>query len=79
VAPDPALERLRRGRAALSALSANAIAQDGDALFPLLAVDARAAIVATIYNFLPAVVVGVALHFLWGPVFRMAEFGFGVL
>lgn len=62
-----------------SALSANAIAQDGDALFPLLAVDARAAIVATIYNFLPAVVVGVALHFLWGPVFGMAEFGFGVL
>jgi len=47
--------------------------------FPLLAVDARAAIVATIYNFLPAVVVGVALHFLWGPVFGMAEFGFGVL
>ncbi|WP_121744240.1 putative manganese transporter [Natronorubrum halophilum] len=62
-----------------SALSANAIAQDGDALFPLLAVDAKAAIVATIYNFLPAVVVGVALHFLWSPVFGMAEFGFGVL
>ncbi|MFA9503992.1 putative manganese transporter [Natrinema sp. H-ect1] len=62
-----------------SALTANAIAQDGDALFPLLAVDAKAAIVATIYNFLPAVVVGVALHLLWGPVFGMAEFGFGVL
>ena len=62
-----------------SALTANAIAQDGDALFPLLAVDAKAAVVATIYNFLPAVVVGVALHFLWGPVFGMAEFGFGVL
>jgi len=62
-----------------SALTANAIAQDGDALFPLLAVDARAAVVATIYNFLPAVVVGVALDLLWGPVFGMAEFGFGVL
>lgn len=62
-----------------SALSANAIAQDGDALFPLLAVDAKAAIVASIYNFLPAVVVGVALHLLWGPVFGMAEYGFGVL
>ncbi|ELY98493.1 putative manganese transporter [Natrialba asiatica] len=62
-----------------SALTANAICQDGDALFPLLAVDAKAAIVATIYNFLPAVVVGVALHLLWGPVFGMAEFGFGVL
>ncbi|MFD1565076.1 putative manganese transporter [Haloarchaeobius amylolyticus] len=62
-----------------SALTANAIAQDGDALFPLLAVDARAAVVATIYNFLPAVVVGVALDLLWGPVFGLAEFGFGVL
>ena len=62
-----------------SALTANAIAQDGDALFPLLAVDARAAVVATIYNFLPAVVVGVALHLLWGPVLGMPEFGFGVL
>ena len=62
-----------------SALTANAICQDGDALFPLLAVDAKAAIVATIYNFLPAVVVGVALHLLWGPVFGMPEFGFGVL
>ncbi|ELZ06945.1 putative manganese transporter [Natrialba aegyptia] len=62
-----------------SALTANAICQDGDALFPLLAVDAKAAIVATVYNFLPAVVVGVALHLLWGPVFGMAEFGFGVL
>ncbi|WP_306054373.1 putative manganese transporter [Natronococcus wangiae] len=62
-----------------SALAANAISQDGDALFPLLAVDARAAIVASIYNLLPAVVVGVALHLLWGPVLGMPEFGFGVL
>ncbi|WP_323172954.1 putative manganese transporter [Natrialba sp. PRR66] len=62
-----------------SALTANAICQDGDALFPLLAVDAKAAIIATVYNFIPAVVVGVALHLLWGPVFGMAEFGFGVL
>ncbi|MGQ3412972.1 putative manganese transporter [Natrinema sp. LN54] len=67
------------GELPFSALTANAICQDGDALFPLLAVDAKAAIVASIYNFLPAVVVGVALHFLWGPVFGMAEFGFGVL
>ncbi|ELY65837.1 putative manganese transporter [Natrinema versiforme] len=67
------------GELPFSALTANAICQDGDALFPLLAVDAKAAIVASIYNFLPAVVVGVALHFLWGPVFGMAEYGFGVL
>jgi len=38
-----------------------------------------AAIVATVYNFLRAVVGGVALHLLWGPVFGMAEFEFGVL
>ncbi|MFC6719528.1 putative manganese transporter [Natrialbaceae archaeon GCM10025810] len=62
-----------------SALTANAISQDGDALFPLLAIDPKAAIVASIYNFLPAVVVGIALHLLWAPVFGMREFGFGVL
>ncbi|WP_254766110.1 putative manganese transporter [Salinilacihabitans rarus] len=62
-----------------SALAANAVAQDGDALFPLLAVDFRAAVVATVYNAVPAVVVGVALHFLWGPVLGLPEFGFGVL
>ncbi|WP_254532013.1 putative manganese transporter [Natrinema gelatinilyticum] len=67
------------GSLPFSALTANSIAQDGDALFPLLAVDARAAVVATVYNFLPAVVVGVALNLLWGPVFGMTEFGFGVL
>jgi len=67
------------GSLPFSALTANAIAQDGDALFPLLAVDRTAAIVATIYNFLPAVVVGIALDLLWGPVFGMAEFGFGML
>ncbi|WP_247003175.1 putative manganese transporter [Halosolutus gelatinilyticus] len=67
------------GSLPFSALTANAISQDGDALFPLLAVDARAAIVASIYNVLPAIVVGVALHLLWGPVFGMPEFGFGVL
>ncbi|WP_247730196.1 putative manganese transporter [Halovivax limisalsi] len=66
------------GALPFSALASNAIAQDGDALFPLLAIDPKAAIVATIYNALPALVVGVALFVLWEPVFGMPEFGFGV-
>ncbi|WP_435195494.1 putative manganese transporter [Natronomonas sp. EA1] len=62
-----------------SALTANAISQDGDALFPLIAIDKKAAIVASIYTTIPALVVGIALHFLWGPVFGLPEFGYGVL
>lgn len=62
-----------------SALVANAISQDGDALFPLLAIDKKAAVVATIYTTIPALIVGVALHFLWGPVLGYESFGFGVL
>ncbi len=58
-----------------SALTANAISQDGDALFPLMAIDLKAAIVATIYTTIPALVVGVALHSFW----PFASFGFGVL
>ena len=62
------------GAVPFSALTANAISQDGDALFPLLAVDRTAAVVASIYTTLPGLVVGVALHLLFGPMF-----GFGVL
>ncbi|WP_439028009.1 putative manganese transporter [Haloarchaeobius sp. DT45] len=62
-----------------SALTANAISQDGDALFPLIAIDKKAAIVASIYTTVPAIVVGVALHLVWGPVLGLPEFGFGVL
>lgn len=61
------------GALPFSALTANAVAQDGDALFPLLAIDPRAAIVATIYAAFPAFVVGIGLFYLWEPVF-----GFGV-
>ncbi|MFD1641881.1 putative manganese transporter [Halohasta litorea] len=63
-----------QGGIPFSALTANAISQDGDALFPLLAIDKKAAIVASIYTTVPALVVGVGLHLLWGPLF-----GFGVL
>jgi hypothetical protein len=62
-----------QGSVPFSALTANAISQDGDALFPLLAIDKTAAVVASIYTTIPAVVVGVALHALFGPMF-----GFGL-
>jgi len=58
-----------------SALVANAISQDGDALFPLMAIDLKAAVVATIYTTIPGVVVGVAAYYFW----PFAQFGFGVL
>ncbi len=63
-----------QGGIPFSALTANAISQDGDALFPLIAIDKKAAIVASIYTTIPALVVGIGLHVLWGPLF-----GFGVL
>lgn len=62
------------GAIPFSALTANAISQDGDALFPLIAMDKTAAIVASIYTTIPALVVGIALHAVFGPLF-----GFGVL
>ena len=62
------------GAIPFSALTANAISQDGDALFPLLAIDKTAAIVASIYTTIPALLVGVGMHLLYGPMF-----GFGVL
>ncbi|MFT4904976.1 MAG: hypothetical protein ACI8UR_001542 [Natronomonas sp.] len=58
-----------------SALTANAISQDGDALFPLMAIDMKAAIIATIYTTVPALVVGIGLHYVW----PYADFGFGVI
>ncbi|MBV0925483.1 putative manganese transporter [Halomicroarcula limicola] len=58
-----------------SALTANAISQDGDALFPLMAIDMKAAIVATVYTTIPALITGILLHYFW----PFASFGFGVL
>jgi len=63
------------GAIPFSALTANAISQDGDALFPLMAIDMKAAIVATIYTTIPALVVGVLLYYFW----PFASFGFGVI
>ncbi len=64
------------GAIPFSALTANAISQDGDALFPLIAIDKKAAVVASIYTTIPALIVGVALHVLFD--FGSAT-GFGVL
>jgi len=58
-----------------SALVGNAISQDGDALFPLMAIDMKAAIIATIYTTVPAIVVSFLLFYLW----PFADYGFGVL
>jgi len=63
-----------QGGIPFSTLVANAISQDGDALFPLLAVDKRAAVAATLWTTVPALAVGVAVHLAVGPLF-----GFGVL
>jgi len=64
-----------QGEIPFSALTANAISQDGDALFPLMAIDMKAAIIATIYTTIPALIVGVAVFYLW----PFASFGFGVV
>ena len=46
------------GALPFSALIANAISTDGDALFPAIALAPRAAIAATLYSALPAVLIG---------------------
>jgi hypothetical protein len=48
------------GAVPFSALIANAISTDGDALFPAIALAPRAAIAATLYSALPALLVGYA-------------------
>lgn len=45
-----------------SALIANAICNDGDALFPLLAINKKSAIWVTIYNLIPASIVGIGFY-----------------
>lgn len=53
-----------RGMLPFSALLANAISQDGDALFPLIALDKRSAIWSTVFNTIAALVVGVFAYFI---------------
>lgn len=52
------------GAIPFSALAANAISNDGDALFPAIALAPRAAIAATAFSVLPALVVAYGFHFL---------------
>ncbi|MCV2868279.1 putative manganese transporter [Defluviimonas sp. WL0002] len=52
------------GAIPFSALAANAISNDGDALFPAIALAPRAAIMATAYSTVPALIVAYTLHFL---------------
>ncbi|MBA5762593.1 putative manganese transporter [Vibrio sp. 404] len=53
------------GAAPLSAQLANAISNDGDALFPAIALAPKAALVATIYSSIPALIVGYGYYFLF--------------
>jgi len=56
------------GLVPFSALIANAISNDGDALFPAIALNPRAALIATIYTSFPALVIGYAFYF-FAPAF----------
>jgi hypothetical protein len=47
-----------------SALAANAISNDGDALFPAIALAPKAAILATLWSLIPALLVAYGFHFL---------------
>lgn len=51
-----------RGLVPFAALLANAISQDGDALFPLIAIDKRSALWATVFNTIAALVVGIPAY-----------------
>ena len=48
-----------------AALIGNAISNDGDALFPAIALDPRAAILATAYSTIPALIVAYGFYFLF--------------
>lgn len=52
-----------QGVVPLSTLIGNAISNDGDALFPALALAPKAAIVATIYSAIPALIVAYGVHY----------------
>ncbi|MCK9478337.1 MAG: putative manganese transporter [Firmicutes bacterium] len=51
-----------KGLIPFAALLANAISQDGDALFPLIAIDKRSAVRATVLNTIPAILVGLLAY-----------------
>ncbi|WP_353892759.1 putative manganese transporter [Proteinivorax hydrogeniformans] len=53
-----------QGLVPFAALIANAISQDGDALFPVLAMDRRSAIYASLINKVPALIMGLFIFWL---------------
>jgi hypothetical protein len=53
-----------KGSLPFAALVANSISQDGDALFPLLALDRKSAMWATIITTIPAILVGLLIYFM---------------
>ena len=53
-----------KGMFPFAALLANAISQDGDALFPLIALDRRSAFWSTVFNTIPALIVGIVAYFI---------------
>lgn len=54
-----------QGIAPLSTLLANAISNDGDALFPAIALAPKAALLATLYSAIPALLVGYAVYIIY--------------
>ena len=53
-----------KGLVPFAALLANAISQDGDALFPLIAIDKRSAVWATVFNTIPALLFGLIAYWI---------------
>ena len=54
------------GQIPMSAQIGNSISNDGDALFPAIAISAKAAIVATLYSAIPAIIIAYLWHYLIG-------------
>jgi len=54
------------GQIPMSAQIGNSISNDGDALFPAIAISAKAAIVATLYSAIPAMIIAYLWHYLIG-------------
>ena len=51
------------GHIPISAQIGNSISNDGDALFPAIAIAPKAAIIATLYSAIPAVIVAYAYYY----------------
>lgn len=53
-----------KGMVPFAALLANAISQDGDALFPLLAIDKKSSLWATVITTIPALILGILVYYI---------------